>query len=97
MYYNVWFFLKKVGGLMNGSIKVFNVGTGTLNGTLENDETINEAMPISRIRQGVSSINLLHAFHLCHFLKEIYVIKFFSLRCRTYAPGAKFDDINLLL
>ena len=39
-----------VGGLMNGCIKVFNVGTGALNGTLENDETTNEAMPISRIR-----------------------------------------------
>ena len=35
---------------MNGCIKVFNVGTGALNGTLENDETTNEAMPISRIR-----------------------------------------------
>ena len=35
---------------MNGSIKVFNVATGALNGTLENEETINEAMPISRIR-----------------------------------------------
>ena len=35
---------------MNGSIKVFNVSTGALNGTLENDETLNEAMPISRIR-----------------------------------------------
>jgi hypothetical protein len=39
-----------VGGLMNGSIKVFNVANGGLNGTLENDETISEAMPISRIR-----------------------------------------------
>ena len=35
---------------MNGSMKIFNVANGTLNGSLENDETINEAMPISRIR-----------------------------------------------
>ena len=35
---------------MNGSIKVFNIATGGLNGILENDETINESMPISRIK-----------------------------------------------
>ena len=33
---------------------------------------------------------------LCHFSKEIYVIKFFRGHTRTYAPAAKFDDINLL-
>ena len=33
---------------------------------------------------------------LCHFSWEIYVIKFSTLRTRTYARGAKFDDINLL-
>lgn len=35
---------------MNGSIKVFSIATGNLNGVLENDDTINEAMPISRIK-----------------------------------------------
>ena len=28
--------------------------------------------------------------------KSLYVIKFFTLRTQTYAPEAKFDDINLL-
>ena len=39
-----------VGGLMNGSIKVFSAITGNLAGVLENEESLTEAMPISRIK-----------------------------------------------
>ena len=39
-----------VGGLMNGSIKVFSAITGNLAGILESEETLTEAMPISRIK-----------------------------------------------
>ena len=53
---------------MNGCIKVFNVGTGALNGTLENDETTNEAMPISRIRCNM-------AIPVVEFSREGYKIK----------------------
>ena len=35
---------------MNGSIKVFSAITGNLAGVLENEESLTEAMPISRIK-----------------------------------------------
>ena len=35
---------------MNGSIKVFSAITGNLAGVLENEESLTEGMPISRIK-----------------------------------------------
>lgn len=39
-----------IGGLMNGSIRIFNTSSGLLHGILENEDTASEAMPISRLK-----------------------------------------------
>ncbi len=59
---------------MNGSIRVFNAASGALAGTLENEETVGEAMPISRIRckpghTESSSSNLLAATYVSGHLR----------------------------
>ena len=61
-----------VGGLMNGSISVFSVTSGQVVNVLENEETISEAMPISRLRckqSGDSSINILAATYVSGHLR----------------------------
>ena len=47
---DLYFFNFSVGGLVNGAIKVFNASSGSLMGVLDNEEVVQDAMPISRVR-----------------------------------------------
>ena len=59
---------------MNGSIRVFSVTTGGIVNVLENEETISEAMPISRLKckpSGDPSVNILAATYVSGHLRYI--------------------------
>ena len=43
-----------VAGLVNGAMKVFNAASGNLMAVLDNQEVVQDAMPISRVRSGNS-------------------------------------------
>ena len=57
---------------MNGSIRVFSVTSGGVVNILENEETISEAMPISRLKckpSGDSSVTILAATYVSGHLR----------------------------
>ena len=61
-----------VGGLMNGSISVFSINTGGVINVLENEETISESMPISRLRckpSGDNNVTILAATYVSGHLR----------------------------
>ena len=64
--------LLSVGGLMNGSISVFSINTGGVINVLENEETISESMPISRLRckpSGDNNVTILAATYVSGHLR----------------------------
>ena len=57
---------------MNGSISVFSINTGGVINVLENEETISESMPISRLRckpSGDSNVTILAATYVSGHLR----------------------------
>ena len=63
---------------MNGSIRVFSVTTGGIVNVLENEETISEAMPISRLKckpSGDPSVNILAATYVSGHLRYNTVLQ----------------------
>ena len=77
---------------MNGSIRVFNTASGVLAGTLENEDTVSEAMPISRIRckpgytAETANTNLLAATYVSG-----------HLRIWNYSNGHCVSQVMLIL
>ena len=75
--------LLSVGGLMNGSISVFSINTGGVINVLENEETISESMPISRLRckpSGDNNVTILAATYVSGHLR--YNISMSAIICK---------------
>ena len=94
---------------MNGSISVFSINTGGVINVLENEETISESMPISRLRckpSGDNNVTILAATYVSGHLrynismsaiicKQIMQYIFFSLqRLWNYANGQCLGSIQ---
>ena len=75
--------LLSVSGLMNGSISVFSINTGGVINVLENEETISESMPISRLRckpSGDNNVTILAATYVSGHLR--YNISISAMICK---------------
>ena len=68
---------------MNGSISVFSINTGGVINVLENEETISESMPISRLRckpSGDNNVTILAATYVSGHLR--YNISMSAIICK---------------